>query len=505
AILIVLFCLGRLKGERHFSFNLLAVAGGIVLLINPSDLFGLGPQLSFLAVAALTFGRDWVFWPPSRDPVKRLIAGTRPWPVRYLHWAGRQTRTAFLVSGLIWGVAMPLVAYRFHLVAPVALAVNPLLLLPIAWGLYAGLGVLVFGKMLPPVASLCGWCCEQNLAFIEWMIGIAHSIPGGHVWTSGPTLGAMLIFYGGVWTFAIYPPTRLSGRWLSRLAIAWFLCCWLGPDLVAKQLAARSAGSLKCTVIDVGHGSSVLLELPGGKHVLYDCGSFGAAEYGARNIAGVLWSQRIKHLDAVILSHADVDHFNALPFLIEKFSIETVYATPHMFSNHSPAAVAMFESLRQHGVEIEQVSSGDSILNSALVSIQVLSPTVSRIPGNDNANSLVVLLECHGRKLLLPGDLEREGLRRLFEYPPIDCDILMAAHHGSQNSQPEDFMAWATPEYVAISGGSQRVSEDAVTRFQGDHRRVLRTDQDGAIRFTIDRDNIQAEFWSGEGWDDCSL
>ena len=139
------------------------------------DLFGIGPQLSFLAVAALTFGKDWVFWPPSSDPIKRLIAHTRPFHVRTFYWLGRQLRTACLVSGLIWLVAMPLVAYRFHLIAPVALLVNPLLLIPIAWALYGGLGVLTFGWFFSPAAKIFGRFCEFNLAWIEGMIGFAHS------------------------------------------------------------------------------------------------------------------------------------------------------------------------------------------------------------------------------------------------------------------------------------------------------------------------------------------
>ena len=152
-ILIVLLCIGRLQGQPILSFNWLAAAGCVVLLINPSDLFQLGPQLSFLAVATISFGRKWMFWPPPGDPIKRLIANTRPFHVRTVYWLGRQTRAAFLVSGLIWLVAMPLVAFRFNLVAPVALLVNPILLLPIAVALYGGLGVLVFGWFAAPLSQ----------------------------------------------------------------------------------------------------------------------------------------------------------------------------------------------------------------------------------------------------------------------------------------------------------------------------------------------------------------
>jgi competence protein ComEC len=500
AILVTLFCVGRILGEHNFSFNLLAIAGLIVLLINPSDLFGIGPQLSFLAVASLTFGKDWVFWPPSRDPIKRLIASTRPWHVRTMNWLGRQLRTALLVSGLIWIVAMPLVAYRFHLVAPISLIVNPLLLLPIAWGLYGGLGVLVFGWFLSPAARMCGWICDRNLATIEWMIGAAQSVPGSHFWTAGPPGVSLYAFYLGLFLFAIYPPSRLPGRWIVGLGVCWILVGWVIPQQMTNFVIGGSNKPLICTFVDMGHGSGVLVQLPGGKNLLYDCGSFGASEYGARNLAGVMWSERIEHLDAVVLSHADVDHFNGLPELASKFSIDEVFVSSLMLESKSPAVTRLFGVLDQKEIPIQVVASGDCLTIDQTVAIQVLSPLATGAGGNDNSNSVVLLLEYAGSRILLPGDLEQAGMSRLMEAPPIDCDIVMAPHHGSRNSHPEQFMQWSKPEFVVISGGSQRVSGKMVATFAASGRTVARTDHDGAIRFEIRPTGIQMRCWQHDPW-----
>ena len=377
AILVTLFCIGRILGENNFSFNLFAIAGLIVLLINPSDLFGIGPQLSFLAVATLTFGRDWVFWPPSRDPIKRLIASTRPWHVRVMNWLGRQFRTAILVSGLIWIVAMPLVAYRFHLVAPISLIVNPLLLVPIAWALYGGLGVLIFGWFLSPAARICGWFCDRNLALIEWMIGAAQSVPGSHFWTAGPPTISLLVFYLGLFLFAIYPPTRLPGRWIAGLGIGWLVIGWIIPQQSSYVTSKSSENPLVCTFVDMGHGSGVLIQLPDGKNMLYDCGSFGAADFGARNLAGTMWSERIEHLDAVILSHADVDHFNGLPELARKFSIDEVLVSSQMLESSSPSVDRLFEVLDQQKIPVRTIVSGDQLLTEQTVRIEALGPAMS--------------------------------------------------------------------------------------------------------------------------------
>ncbi|HEV3339487.1 MAG TPA: ComEC/Rec2 family competence protein [Pirellulales bacterium] len=56
ATIVVLFVCLAMSGRRRWQpSNLLAGAALVVLVMNPSDLFRIGPQLSFLAVAALTW------------------------------------------------------------------------------------------------------------------------------------------------------------------------------------------------------------------------------------------------------------------------------------------------------------------------------------------------------------------------------------------------------------------------------------------------------------------
>ena len=107
-----------------------------------------------------------------------------------------------------------------------------------------------------------------------------------------------------------------------------------------------------------------------------------------------------------------------------------------------------------------------------------------------------------GFRILLPGDLEATGLADLLSSHPIDFDVVMAAHHGSKNSHPVEFMNWATPEFVVISGGSQRVSDSAVAKFQNADRtrEIGRTDTDGAIRVTVDQDGIRMQRWNSQPW-----
>ncbi len=153
-------------------------------------------------------------------------------------------------------------------------------------------------------------------------------------------------------------------------------------------------------------------------------------------MAGYLWSRGITHLDAIVISHADADHYNAVPALLDQFSVGSVYVSPVMFEGRSAALDALHDALDQSGVPLEEVWSGDRLRNSGDVLIEVLHPPRQGVLGSDNANSIVLNVEYAGRRLLLTGDLETPGLEDVVAEAPLDCDVLLAPHHGSAASDP---------------------------------------------------------------------
>lgn len=110
--------------------------------------------------------------------------------------------------------------------------------------------------------------------------------------------------------------------------------------------------------------------------------------------------------------------------------------------------------------------------------------------GSDNANSITLAVEYAGRRVLLPGDLETPGLEDVIAELPVDCDVLMAPHHGSRRSDPPGFAAWSTPEWVVISGGADADGEVEAT-YSDSGAKVLNTGKLGAVEFCIGRNRIR--------------
>jgi competence protein ComEC len=479
-VMVLVACLAMVLGRRALDFNSIAAAGLVVLALNPAELFQSGTQLSFLSVAALAWFAERRTAGRNRDPLDRLIAATRPRHVRLARRVGRAAARGVMVSVLIWLVICPLVMARFHLVSPVAILLGPLLAIPVTAAMMTGFGIFALGWLMPPLANLLGKVCDANLMFMETSVNLSRNWPGSHFWVSGPGNWWLAVFYAALAYGA------LGGRWTPpRRWCLGLLAAWVAAGVSLSLVWPRDATRLECTFLSVGHGAAVVVELPGGETLLYDSGRLGSPTSAARAVAGYLWARGIKHLDAVVVSHADADHYNALPALLDRFSVGAVYVSPVMFLEPSPALAALRSAINRAGVPLGEVWSGDRLRSAGGARIEVLHPPRGGVLGSDNANSIVLAIEYQGRRLLLTGDLESPGLDDVMAEEPYDCDVLLAPHHGSAFSDPPGFAGWSTPEWTVISGGWRDRPEGVADAYAARGSRVLHTATSGAVRVSI--------------------
>ncbi len=116
----------------------------------------------------------------------------------------------------------------------------------------------------------------------------------------------------------------------------------------------------------------------------------------------------------------------------------------------------------------------------------MIHPPRQGVFGDDNANSLVLLVQCRGHRILLTGDLAPPGLDEVLADAPLHCDALLVPHHGSRQSEPAALAAWSTPRWAVISGDRRYDLRPVVATYQAAGSRVLHTADTGAVRVTID-------------------
>lgn len=493
-VMVLLVCAALYSGRTISMFNILAAAALVVVVMNPAELFRTGTQLSFLAVGVIVWLGPRLRSPGIHDPLERLIARTRPWPQRVLTRYGGVATRAMLLSLAIWSVSAPLVLARFNLISPASLLLTPLLAFPVALGLFTGFVLISIGWLIWPLSIPLAWICDACMAFVTRSVQFVDRLPGSHLWLPGPTWWWLVGCYGLLALWAVSDRWRPPRRWCVAIMAAW-----MGAGLFTAQARHAARETFDCTFLSVGHGCAAMMSLPDGSTVLYDAGQLGSPAAAARTISGYLWSRGRTRIDAVVISHADIDHFNALPELLRRFSVGSVYISPVMFDEGGAALDELRRAIDQAGVPLREISAGDQLRGTDDCLLTVLHPPARGTLGSDNSNSIVLEVVCFGRRILLPGDLESPGLDDLLAERPLDCDVVLAPHHGSTQSDPPGFVAWTTPEWTIISGDSRSNRPAVADAYRRQGARVLNTSQSGAVTVSINRTSLEVSPWRAGG------
>jgi competence protein ComEC len=457
-----------------------------VIAVNPCDIFNAGCQLSFLAVAVLVWGVGRWGEEPG-DPLQARIDAARSWPAAVGIWILRWLGLAYAVNAAVWLAVSPLVAYHYHLVSPVALLLGPPLVLLTSIALLAGFGFLFFAGWLWPIAWLFGLATQWSLAGCELLVSQGQRLPGAYFFVADVPAWWLWIFYVALLVGITLPFVRTHWRWALLAATAWLL---LG---IVLQCWPHRPGELRCTFVAVGHGGCTVIETPEGQVIVYDAGATTGPDVTRRYIAPFLWSRGITRIDDLILSHADLDHFNGVPQLAERFTISRVVSTPTFAERSLPAVRKTVAALEERAIPVEIVHAGQRWQLDGVV-FEVLHPPAIGPPGKENVRSLVLLVEHDGWSMLLTGDLEEAGLEQVLAKRPPRLDVLMAPHHGSDRSNVPALANWARPALVVSCQTAPTSDRKNVKMYEKAGAKYLATWPHGAI--TIRPHHLERPVWT---------
>jgi competence protein ComEC len=493
AVVVCAACIALLLRRRTLHANLFALAWLTVVLVSPTDAFNSGCLLSFLSVAVLRWGTGWLRpQEPAMGALDRLLEESRPLWLRFLRRIGRAIGVAYLLTALIWVLIVPLAASRFHVVAPVGILLGPPMVLLTSIALLAGFVLLIVAAVCPPLTLLVAPVVHWSLLLCDLLADLGMYLPGGHWFVGDIGEWWLWVSYLGVLAVLLLPTLRRHWKQAIPVGLGW-LCIGL-----AAGAAGHSSDELRCTFLAVGHGGCTVLQTPDGRVLLYDTGTLAGPDVARRIIAPFFWSQGIRRIDEVFLSHADLDHFNGLLSLSSYFPVGQVTTTP-TFSHKPTEAVRMvMAGLEARGIPVRTVKVGD-VRSAGEVRLEVLHPPAEGPEGVENVRSLVLSVQHAGHELLLTGDLEGVGQARLLQSAQRRIDILMAPHHGSVAANKEDLAGWAKAPVVVACQGPPHGPEDGGEAYRRLGIRYLSTWEHGAVTVRSHSSGVIVEtFRTGE-------
>ena len=361
----------------------------IVLAFNPWSLFSVGLWLSFAAVALLIWvAQNHRGWRMAGQMQIMLMVGMLP-----LYF--------FFFSGV------SLIAPLFNLLAiPYFSILVPLLFIHLA---LSGFGIEIFKPLMELAAQLFWYLLELNQQF-----------PQGFIEVDPPTNTSLFLLIVAALGLLLQRFGAMTWVWLLLLVPAFS-----GPRSIPEQQG------LQVWVYDVGQGLSVLVKIDDYR-LLYDTGPAYKSGNSAlsRELLPHWQSQRIQHIDHLVVSHSDNDHAGGIKDLLQAVSIDKITTS---YPYEKAQACAAGQEWRVKGAVLKFLAGGKG--------------------GNNNDRSCVLLVEAYGCRLLLPGDISSRIERGLLGEIDRPIDWLVAAHHGSKTSTSSEFLVHLSPKVVVFSAG----------------------------------------------------
>jgi competence protein ComEC len=483
SIMATIVLLGRGLQRAPDTVNSLAVAGVVILLVAPQDLFTAGFQMSFAAVGSIVLFNSRVERALLRLLPKRWRVATAR------HAAGLLALTLTAQAG-----TLPLLALYFGQVSLIAFAAN-LLVVPLVFVVVA---CAVLALLLAPLSgALAGLYAATSSAALEVILRSSEafaSLPGSVV--DVPALPWWAI---ASWFVGLLLLLGWRRRLLVRLAMTALFACAVWLLLPPLFAGPAEAPCLRITALDVGQGDAILIETPSGRRMLIDAGpSSGGFDAGEKIVVPYLRARGIRTLDAVVFTHPDDDHIGGAVSLLRAIDVRRV-----IFSQTwkpGPIATPADSALRAEGAVLTDARMGDTIALDPSMRLYVLSSGTSMPEGTEANNCSVVLLLRYGAtSILLPGDAETEVeelvAARFGDF--VRCDLLKSGHHGSRTSSSATLLDAARPGQALISCGRNNrfghPKRDILARYAAYGIAVHRTDIGGAVTVLSDGREVRIE------------
>lgn len=397
-VMVALVLLWRMRFRHLGAWWPLLLALIVVLLLEPLASLQPGFWLSFSAVAVLVlvFGGRlgvWGWWRGLTRAQWTMAIGLLPMMLILGLPVSSSGPLANLVAVPWVGMVVVPLALLGTLLLPVPLVGEGLLWL-------AGGALHLLFELLGVIAEWLPAWLPSDLPLWAWLLAAAGAL--------------LLLLPAGV-------PLRLPGLALLLPALL----------LPSKQMLD---GRADVWVLDVGQGLAVLVRTRE-YALLYDAGPrFGDFDTGERIVLPSLRALNVRHLDLMLLSHADNDHAGGALAIQAGMPLRRVVSgEPQRLADALGAdACEAGQSWQWNEVTFrlwqwERASSGNQL-------------------------SCVLQIEAAGERLLLTGDIDVQAERALMQADfPLASHWLLAPHHGSRTSSSQAFIDAVAAQHVLIT------------------------------------------------------
>lgn len=461
--------------------NALALVAVGMLAYQPSLVFGISFQLSFVATAGI------IYLAPK---IESLLARLPRWMASSI---------AVTIAAQI--STLPFIIWYFHRISLSSIVAN-LMIVP-----FLEL-VLVLGLMGLAVSCLWTWgasailvACSIIMSFAMEEVRLFVMMPFASVDAAQISILWGISYYIVLlWLFGYHPQSVMSvsdvhSRLNKRRCGAVVVCIAL---IGAVCMLIPAEEKMRVHYLDVGQGNAALIETPNEKYILIDAGGRfgrgdGAYDAGARVVVPYLRYAGVKQLDMMVLTHGHLDHAGGAAAVVRAIPTDTILIA----REHQSKSIRSLLKEEDRYRTVQYAQSGWRTEVDG-VTVEILhAPTEMKGSKSGNEASNLVRISYAGKRFLFTGDMEslqEESI--LMQKLDVASDVLCVAHHGSKTSSSAEFLARCAPSHAVISAGYQNMfghpHPSVLERLAEQKAAVHRIDRQGLVLIEADADGVRA-------------
>ena len=496
-------------GRGMRTATALALAGGLMVGVQPGLLGNLSFQLSFTAMAGVIVALPIITTLTAASAAS--LSRSPAWGARWGHYGLALLIASAVISTTTTLATLPLIAIHFGEVPLMSVPATILAMPAMPAALVGAAATASLGQISEPLALVLGTATWGPLAWLTW---VANNMPPASLPSDWLTPQIALAWYAGLALLVTSVSSRRARRLISGIrrrpqwrpgAVAG-MSVGLAPVLAVSVLlllahwsGSRNDGMFHLYVLDVGQGDAILAVTADGRRMLVDGGPDPAAALAELSR---LLPVGERTLDVVAATHFDADHVGGLIGVLDRYHARIVLHGSE--TSDSPLYPQWRQVLQRREHPVATVFAGHQIKLGSEVTLEVLHPPAGELPGriehNANNRSLVFLVRYRDVSFLLTGDIEQDVEKYLAEVvgSGLESDVLKVGHHGSGSSTSPVFLRQVNPQSAAISAGSNNryghPVEEVMERLKSEvgAGQLFLTAAHGTIEYVTDGENLWA-------------
>lgn len=501
-----------LFGRKYDVLSALSLAAILILMDNPYYILNASFQLSFIAIIAVCVSAPIItsllFKDKDEKESKKKLRDKREdkgqkiengWQgsgnegkERENGWQGgghegqenvSEKSLSYLILAYIHNIAlaiariltfniamtitlMPLNAYLFFRHSTYSPLINMIVVPLVGLVLAMTLMGILFAIFLPIVGTFFVGTAVCLLRFFTWLSEKIMSLPYANVVTGKFSL-AEVIFCYIILMLGLVIAWRVVENRKSFLVMFAFIFLFI--------VFREKFNMFTLCFLDVGQGACIYIKSASGNDYLIDGGSSDERNVGEYKIEPFLEARQVEKLEYVFVTHCDTDHISGILELIERnnISIDNLVMPDISDKDKDDKYIKLIDLAKRREIEVIFMKAGDKLKDDQMI-LSCINPSGSAT--NINDSSLVFVLEYAELAAVFTGDIGKEVEKEILddlelilhngdeknddENDEINDDengdklvVYDVAHHGSFNSNSEEFVNLINPRISVISCG----------------------------------------------------